>query len=344
MKNESSLKSETLPLEIRSLTKEEEARWDKFVETYPEATFFHLAGWREVLEQAYRHRAYYFYAEQGGKIVGVLPLGRIRSRLFGDSLISTPFCVYGGAIGSEEACEALEAAACRLAWDLSVDYLELRNLQPRHSSWPRSRLYVTFRKSIYPDPEKNFAALPHNRRAVVRKVMKKPGLVSVIDTDIERFFLVYSESVRNLGTPVFPKYYFEVLKTVFGDRCEVLTILHEGHPVSSVMSFYFRDEVLPYYAGGSTAAKDCKANDFMYWDLTCRASKRGVRVFDHGRSKLNTGSYHFKLHYEYKLIKANKVPEKNPLNPRYRFFVETWKRLPVPFTRLVGPWIARDLG
>jgi FemAB-related protein (PEP-CTERM system-associated) len=178
-------------------------------------------------------------------------------------------------------------------------------------------------------------------------------LISVIDTDIERFFLAYSESVRNLGTPVFPKYYFKILKAVFGDRCEVLTILHERHPVSSVMSFYFRNQVLPYYGGGSTAARDSKANDFMYWELMRRASERGVQVFDYGRSKINTGSYHFKthwgfepkpLHYEYKLVKANKVPEKNPLNPRYRFFVEAWRRLPVPLTRVVGPWIARNLG
>src|SRR5699024_9032028 len=102
-----------------------------------------------------------------------------------------------------------------------------------------------------------------------------------------------------------------------------------------------------------TAARDSKANDFMYWELMRRASERGIRVFDYGRSKLNTGSYRFKTHwgfepeplyYEYKLIKASKAPEKNPLNPRYRFFVETWKRLPVPLTRLVGPWIARNLG
>ncbi|ADE16289.1 FemAB-related protein, PEP-CTERM system-associated [Nitrosococcus halophilus Nc 4] len=352
MRNEAWLTSEASSLRVCSLTKEEERGWDEFVEAHPEATFFHLSGWREVLERAYGHATYYSYAEQDGKVVGVLPLGRIRSRMFGDALISTPFCVYGGAVGSREACEALESAACRLAWDLGVDYLELRNLQPRHFDWPRSELYVTFRKSIDPDPERNFAAIPRKQRAMVRKGIKA-GLAGIIEADIERFFLIYSESVRNLGTPVFPKHYFKTLKAVFGDRCEILTILYQGCPVSSVMSFYFRDEVLPYYGGGSATARDFKANDFMYWELMRRACERGLHVFDYGRSKLNTGSYRFKthwgfepqpLHYEYKLIKANKVPEKNPLNPRYRLFVEGWRRLPVPLTRWIGPWIARDLG
>ena len=352
MENKALCLSDARPLTVCALTKKEENRWDEFVEAHPEATFFHLAGWRDVLERAYGHATHYFYAEQDGKIVGLLPVARIRSRLFGDALISTPFCVYGGAVGSREACDALEAAAYRVAWDLGVDYLELRNLQLRHSDWPCSELYVTFRKNIDPDPEKNLAAIPRKQRAMVRKGIKA-GLTSSTDADIERFFLIYSESVRNLGTPVFPKRYFEILKAVFGDRCEVLTIFHEGTPISSVMSFYFRDEVLPYYGGGLAGAREFKANDFMYWELMRRASERSARVFDYGRSKLNAGSYRFKthwgfepqpLHYEYKLIKANKVPEKNPLNPRYRLFVEGWKRLPVPLTRLVGPWIARDLG
>lgn len=147
-------KSKEPSLRVCTLTKAEEIRWDEFVEAHPEATFFHLAGWREVLEQVYQHKTYYFYAEEDGKIIGILPLGRVRSRLFGDALISTPFCVYGGAVGSEKACQALEAAAGRLAWHLGVDYLELRNLQPRYPNWPRSDLYVTFRKPIDPDPEK----------------------------------------------------------------------------------------------------------------------------------------------------------------------------------------------
>ncbi|CAH9019203.1 FemAB family XrtA/PEP-CTERM system-associated protein [Candidatus Nitrosacidococcus sp. I8] len=352
MNNTPLLEDKVLGIRIKYLNKEHEIIWNQFVESNPEGTFFHLSGWKEVLERAYQHKAYYLYAEQKEQIIGVLPLGHIHSYLFGNALISTPFCVYGGAIGSEEACKFLTQAAHKLAWDLGVDYLELRNLKLREPTWSRSNLYVTFRKEIDPDSDKNLAAIPRKQRAMVRKGIDT-GLLGIIDTDINRFFQLYSESTRNLGTPVFPKHYFQILKEVFGKRCEILTILHNYYPVSSVMSFYFRDEVLPYYGGGSAKARDVKANDFMYWELMRRSAECGIKIFDYGRSKLYTGSYHFKTHwgfkpeplyYEYKLIKADKIPEKNPLNPRYRFFIEAWKRLPLPLARFIGPFIARNLG
>jgi len=120
-----------------------------------------------------------------------------------------------------------------------------------------------------------------------------------------------------------------------------------------VMSFYFRDEVLPYYGGGAALARDLKGNDFMYWDLLRRACERGVRVFDYGRSKVGTGSYSFKknwgfipepLHYEFQLMKATQLPDINPLNPKYRLFIDAWKRLPLPVSRWLGPFLARSLG
>ncbi len=327
--------------------------WDRFVVTRPEATFFHLAGWREVIERVYGHRSFYLYAERDGRIEAVLPLARIRSRLFGDALISTPFCVYGGAVGEPLACTALEEEACRLAEDLGVDYLELRHLERRHPTWPaRDDLYVTFRKALHPDPERNLAAVPRKQRAMIRKG-EQAGLHAVEEEGVERFFRVYSESVRNLGTPVFPKRWFRALREVFGGACSVLTVYRGAEPVASVMSFHFRDEVLPYYGGGTRAARALKANDYMYWEVMRRACLRGARVFDYGRSKVGTGSYRFKkhwgfepqpLHYEYHLVKARRVPDVNPLNPKYRAAAAVWRRLPLPLTRVLGPMIARSLG
>ncbi len=132
-----------------------------------------------------------------------------------------------------------------------------------------------------------------------------------------------------------------------------LTIVHDGVPVASVMSFYFRDEVLPYYGGGTGEARRHAANDFLYWDLMRRACERGIRVFDFGRSKRDVGSFRFKKHwgfepeplaYEIRLVRATDVPDVNPLNPKYRMFVESWKRLPLPLSRLLGPPLARNLG
>ncbi len=165
---------------------------------------------------------------------------------------------------------------------------------------------------------------------------------------------LYSESVRNLGTPVFSRHYFYMLKDAFGDDCELLTITSRGEPVSAVMSFYFKDEVLPYYGGGSFQARAVKANDFMYWQVMNRALQRGdVRTFDFGRSKRGTGSHDFKihwgfeprpLHYEYHLVRATTLPDINPLNPKYRMFIKAWRKLPLRVSQLVGPRVARSLG
>jgi len=338
---------------VRTLQAADYERWDRFVEAHPDGTFFHKSGWRDVIEQAFHHRTHFLCAESGTEIHGILPLAHIRSHLFGNALISLPFCVYGGSlVTSESAQAALDHAACSLAEELGVDYLELRHRSVRHAQWPTKTLYVTFRRVLDCDPDKNYKAIPRKQRAMIRKGIEA-GLKAEFDDDVGRLYGCYSTSVRNLGTPVPARRYFELLKSIFGSACEILTVTHSGKAVASVMSFYFRDEVLPYYGGGTDAARDLKANDFMYWELMRHASSRGVRVFDYGRSKIDSGSYRFKKHwgftpeplyYEYHLVKAQAMPDISPVNPKYHYFIEAWKRLPVPVTRLLGPLLARNLG
>jgi FemAB-related protein (PEP-CTERM system-associated) len=142
------------------------------------------------------------------------------------------------------------------------------------------------------------------------------------------------------GTPPFSRRYFEALRSAFGESCEVMTVLDpQGRPVSSVLSFYFRDEVLPYYAGDLTSARELAANDFKYWELMRRACERGYKVFDYGRSKRDSGSFD-----EYRLLKRATVPQNNPANPKYRAFIAAWQRLPRPIANAIGPAIVRSLG
>ncbi|MFW5969008.1 MAG: FemAB family XrtA/PEP-CTERM system-associated protein [Halofilum sp. (in: g-proteobacteria)] len=340
--------------EVRSLAPDAEARWDAFVEACPEATFFHRAGWKRVLEHGLGHDAPFLYAERDGRIEGVLPLGHINSLLFGRALVSTPFCVYGGvAAVTESARLALEEAAIERSEALGVDHLELRLRECRHEDWPARRdRYVTFRQQLDPDPDANYRRIRRKQRAMIRKGIEK-GLEARADNDLDRFYDVFSESVRNLGTPVFPKRYFRTLKEVFGDACEIVCVWHQDRVVAGVLSFYFRDEVLPYHGGGSAAARDLYANDFMYWSLMRRAAESGMRIFDYGRSKIGTGSYDFKrhwdftpepLHHEYHLVRAKEIPDLSPMNPKYQLFIHGWRRLPVSVTRVIGPILARHLG
>lgn len=327
-------------------------QWDNFVKENTETTFFHQAGWQEVIEKAFGHKTYFLYTETNGNITGILPLVHINSLFFGNTLVSIAPCVYGGIVACDEhSYEELDKESIRLAEKLGVDCLEMRNRTQKNPERPYKELYVSFRKELDADVEKNFLAIPRKQRAMVRKGIDA-GLTSVIDSNIERIYLAYSESVRNLGTPVFSKKYFQTLKEVFGEQCEVLSVEHNGQLIASVMSFYFKDEILPYYGGGTDLARELKGNDFMYWEVMRRAVERGIKVFDYGRSKIGTGSYSFKknwgftpqpLFYEFYLVKSTSMPDINPLNPKYRFFIAAWKRLPLAVSQAIGPWLSKDL-
>jgi len=330
------------------------ALWDAFVLACPEATFFHRAGWQNIVRDVFRHDTYFLYAEMDGRIQGVLPLGHVNSWLFGSALTSLPFAVYGGvaAINTPTA-EALELEAQHIAKRLGVAHLELRNVNPRHTDWPTQDLYVTFRKEILTEEEANMLAIPRKQRAMVRKGIKN-GLASEIDGNVDRFFALFADNVHRHGTPAMPKKYFKALMAVFGSDCEVLTVVApDGRPLSSVISFYFRDEVLPYYAGDFEPARDLAANDFKYWELMRRACARGLKVFDYGRSKQGTGPYAFKknwgfepkpLHYEYCLYKRDAIPQNNPNNAKYKLMISAWRRMPLSLANWLGPFVVRNLG
>lgn len=339
---------------VRPYADADRERWEQFVAACPEATFFHRIGWREIFTGVFRHRAHYLLAERDGAIVGVLPLVELRSLLFGHSLQSLPFAVYGGAAALDDAARhALTGAAEALGRTLGVSHLELRNRSVVEAGWPRSELHVTFRREILPEVEANLLAIPRKQRAVVRKAIQK-GLRSEVDAGVDRFFALYADNMHRHGTPPQPRRYFEALRRVFGDDCEVLIALSPaGEAVAGVMSFYFRDEVLPYYAGDLAAARDLGANDFKYWELMRRACERGLKVFDYGRSKRDTGSFDFKknwgfeptpLHYEYRLYTRHSVPQNNPANPKYQRAIEIWRRLPRGVVNAIGPALARHLG
>ncbi len=341
------------PCAVKRLGSRDEGRWDAFVGEAPQATFFHLAAWRGILGQTLGHRCHYLYAERHGVVTGVLPLAEIRSRLFGHALISTPFCVYGGVVAHDPDSELqLVQAATALAEELRVDYLELRERELRHTAWPVKDLYVSFRKEIHPDHDRNLKAIPRKQRAMVRKGIAA-GLEARHDGSLADFYRVYAESVRNLGTPVLSQGYYMRLQEVFGEDCEVTVVTHHGTPVAAVMSFYFRNEVHPYYGGSVARGRDLAANDFMYWAVMQRAVERGARLFDYGRSKQDSGSYHFKKHwgfeprplpYAYYLVRARAIPNLSPTNKKYSLFIKAWRRLPLPLSCALGPWLARDLG
>ena len=338
---------------VREFSPGDESRWDAFVRETPGGTFYHLSGWRSIVENHLNHRTYYIYCESGGEIQAILPLVHVRSLLFGSALISIPFLVYGGPVASSLEAESHVVDRARdLARELEVDHLELRNRKALVGDWQTKSNYATFRKKIDPDPEKNLLAIPRKQRAMIRKGIKA-GLTAEIDDDAKRLHSAMLVCKRNLGTPFFSESYLQSIIDTFRDQVEITTVTQSGKTVCSVMSFRYGNEILPYYGGGGDIARGLKGNDFMYWAVMEKACVDGVEIFDYGRSMVGSGAYRFKKHwgfeaeplsYQYLLVKSQELPELNPSNPRYQFLIRTWRRLPLRIAALIGPPLARRIG
>lgn len=339
---------------VREAADSDAAAWESFVQASPDGTFFHRFGWRSLFREVFGLAPRYLIAEQGGAVTGVLPLVHQTSSLFGSALISSPFLVEGGPLVSNEVAKAaLDAAAIDLMCKLGVPALEYRSRKASRPGWTvKPEFYASFARPLSAKDDENLKAIPRKQRAVVRKAISGQ-LTSDNDDGVDALFRVYSESVRNLGTPVFPKRYFTALRRTFGADCDVVVIRDGGEPVSAVLNFYHRGTVLPYYGGGTGKARRSGANDLLYWEVMRRAALKGCTRFDFGRSKAGTGAFAFKknwgfepewLEYEFFLAPGATLPEKNPNNPKYAMFIAAWKKLPLPLANFLGPFLIRGLG
>ncbi|SLN69078.1 FemAB family XrtA/PEP-CTERM system-associated protein [Oceanibacterium hippocampi] len=345
-----------MSLTLRPFGEADAECWDAFVRAFPEGTFFHLAGWRQVIAEAFGHREHYTIAERSGQIVGVMPLFHLKSHLFANGLISVPFCVYGGPLAlDEETRKALDDHAVALMGQVGADFVEFRSRVPSRADWVcRDDLYFDFRKPIAEDADAILKSIPRKQRAVVRKVIDAGEVSDAVEDNIDNFYRAYAEGVRDHGTPIFGKRYFQKIVDVFGDAVEIRTVKDaDGRVLNSVMSFYYGDEIHLYYAGGAPDAKRRGTVHYLYWRAMCGAREKGYSVCNFGRSKAGSGGYDMKSHwkcdvapltYEFRLKEGKTLPDFNPLNPKYRLQIAIWRRLPLPVANLVGPFVARNLG
>lgn len=322
--------------------------WDDYVSRQPSGSLFHLTAWKRVVERTFRFEARYLLVEENGVIRGVLPLFLVRNFLQGRNLISAPYAVYGGPCADNEQMAArLRTAAREMADQESVQYLELREQWPiQDSGFKTKELYVTFDLELPRTADELQRGFPRDTRYMIRKA-EKNGLQAAVDNSrLDSFYEVYSRSFHHLGTPVFPKRMFEIILQEFGERCELTTVWHKGRALASVLSFRFRDWILPYFGGSLFESRRLAANNFMYWEVMKRALEMGVRYYDFGRSKIGSGSYAFKtqwnmrerpLPYQFYLVRRKDMPNFSPANPKFKFFISAWRSMPFALTKMLGP-------
>jgi FemAB-related protein (PEP-CTERM system-associated) len=342
-------------LTVETLRPELEARWDRYVRSAPEATFFHQLGWRWLVERVFGHKAHYFVARRGGRdgrIVGVLPLFEMKSLLFGHSLVSLPFAIGGGvAADDDETARALLAQGKALAERRGVDYLELRSETAAADDLLTKDLYVTFRADLTQGEEALLKRMERKRRQMMNYVAKADFSYRVAGIEeLPLFYRMFCESMRHHGTPVYPRLFLHEILDRFPADTNLFFVYEGGRPVAGVLNLIFGDVLMPFYAGADRDHKPRGVDDYLYLAIMRWGRENGFRTFDFGRSKRGTGAYKFKarwgmdevpLAYQYHLVKARELPNISPVNPKYEAMIRVWRKLPLPVTRLIGPRIIK---
>ena len=330
-----------------------DAEWDEVVGALPGANFCHLSGWRHVVEDVLGHEVTWLSASNGeGTVVAVLPLARVRSRLFGDYLLSMPFLSYGGPVGSTDGVTALVERAVAQAADSGVDLLELRAREPLPGGLAVSDRKLTVLKAL---PDSHEELWKKGIKAKVRSQVKRPmkeGMEARHGLDlVEPFYGIFSRTMRDLGTPVLPRGFFEALAEHFPNEAVFTVVEHQGRPAAAACGFAWGGEYEITWAGADRSLNRLAPNMLLYWSVMEEAIRRGVSTFNFGRCTAGSGTHKFKRQWgaeDHPLPWAQWSPggvaaTPNPDSAKFRLATRAWSRLPLPVANTLGPFLSRSL-
>jgi len=330
------------------------ADWDRFVLGRRDASGYHLSAWRRVFENAFGHETVYLAAREHGRVVGVLPLVVFSSRLFGRFAVSLPFVNYGGVCAEDDdVARALVAKAASVAEERKLSHVELRHTGRLLPHLPARSHKVTMRLSLGDDAARTWDGLDRKVRNHVRKAMKsgqtwRSGSAELLD----RFYEVFAVNMRDLGTPVYSRRFFEQVVSNFPETATVHLVDHGDRTVAGAIALSHRDGLEVPWASSLREYRSQCPNYLLYWKMIEHAIDTRRSSFDFGRSTPDGGTYHFKeqwgarpepLHWEYVMQGDRELPDLSPSNPKYRAAINLWTRLPVAVTKVIGPHIVRSI-
>jgi serine/alanine adding enzyme len=328
--------------------------WDQFVRAQPDASTYHLSGWRRVFEGAFGHETVYLAARERGEIVGILPLVVFRSRLFGNFAVSLPFVNYGGVCAEDgDIASALVARAAAVAEAGRLSHVELRHTARQMAHLPSRTHKVGMRLALGADAARAWDGLDRKVRNQVRKAEKsgltwRRGGAELLD----RFYAVFAQNMRDLGTPVCSRRFFEQILSIFPETSKVCLVDHGDRTVAGAIALSHGDVVEVPWASSLRDYRSQCPNNLLYWRIIEDATQSGRRSLDFGRSTPNEGTYHFKeqwgarpepLYWEYVMRSGADLPDLSPANPKYRAAIAVWTRLPLAVTNFIGPHIVKSI-
>jgi FemAB-related protein (PEP-CTERM system-associated) len=325
-----------------------------FVKQMPNSKISHLPAWSFAVAESMGLKSFYLTARDGTEIVGILPLAQVRSRLFGNRMISQAFSNYGGLLAdSLQAQETLFNRAAELATKLNCESIEFRNIEALPYNLEMRTGKICMHLPLCPDPDEMWKAFDCKVRNQVRKA-EKSG-ITVVSGGLEllnEFYRIYTIRMRQLGTPCYPRKLMYKIMQTFPDNCRIFTAQLNKLTIGVAFTVWFEGFVeIPWAATLVEYNKLCP-NNLLYWDIIKYFCINGAKWFDFGRCTVNGPTYNFKkewaakpveLYYQYWLAPNTKYNILSPDNSRYAKKVEIWKRLPLWATRLIGPYISRQL-
>ncbi|MEP6890442.1 MAG: FemAB family XrtA/PEP-CTERM system-associated protein [Nitrospirota bacterium] len=329
--------------------------WDQYVLGCQTASGYHLSAWRGVIHEVFGHPTTYLMArDERGVVRGVLPLVLLSSVTFGRFFISLPFFNYGGLIADNgEAMTALKEAAERQAQSVKASHIELRHQEPCGIDWPSSQRKVSMRAQLPSQFDELWNGFSSKLRSQVRRAQKEGMTVRVGGTEcVEEFYEVFSRCMRDLGTPVYGKKFFDVMVKAFPKESRICVVSLGRVPLAAGFLYGFRDTLEIPWASSDKRYNRLSPNMLLYSSALQYACQQGFRLFDFGRSTPDSGTYRFKeqwgakpcqLYWYYWLAGGQSIPKLNPDNPKFKAAISLWQRLPLPVANLIGPHIVKYL-
>ena len=330
------------------------ADWNAYVERNPAASIYHRAEWRELIQRTFGHAGYYFMARNREQhIVGILPLIHMKSRLFGNFLVSMPYFNYGGAIADHPSIEQLLMnAASGQAASLRASHIEYRDDIPR-KDMPARTEKVNMLLALPDNTDTLMESFSSKLRSQIRRARREEPVVHRGGQEyLDDFYAVFSRNMRDLGTPVYGRNLFRNILDRFPENSHIVVARLADRPVAAAFLLGHRDTLEIPWASTLREVNHLSINTFLYWEILKTAIEGGYRYFDFGRSSRDSGTYRFKqqwgavpkqLYWHYWLSSGGKPPSINPGNPKYALMINLWKRLPVPLSKLLGPPIVRNI-
>jgi FemAB-related protein (PEP-CTERM system-associated) len=339
---------------LQALALDGDARaWDAFVRSDTESTVCHLSGWREIMSDVLGHRCEYWMAvDAGGEVRGVLPLVQVRSRLLGHYWVSLPFLNDGGPLGTPGARILLEETALRLASHPSVHLLELRTRERTAGALQTTERKVTVHLPLPATTaelwEKTFRS---KLRSQIRRPMKEGMETRIGPDELEPFYDVFSRNMRDLGTPVLPRRFFEAIRARFPEQALFACTYHQGVPVAAGAGFLWNGEFEITWASSIREYNHLSPNMLLYCSLMERCIEAGASLFNFGRCTPGGSTHRFKLQwggYDVPLPWSQWSPSgvsttPSPDRPLFQPATAAWRRLPLGIANRAGPLLARRL-